>query len=221
MTPEEQTQIEAMQKEYELALAQSQSQPMPYASAAMFGTSNKHNLVEWELDFRPELADIEHLLRCDILSRDKDGNEIWERNPDPNMVVFNNQGVNDIMRIVRMFLNKNTVLSYYREEDIRVRVTIFAHLIRALIYNNYEAYGMDNPYKMNNYKMMTMTIVAMIESAYRRALNGEGHKGLADARVVQQSENINRESPHINVYGAPPQKKGILSRLAPWNWSKS
>ncbi len=213
MTPQEEQQyLDA--KEAEIAAAQGQGNP--YATA-MFGGQHKQNLVEWQLDFRPELEDIERLLRSDILERDEDGKEFWVRNPNPGFVVFNNLGVNDIIRQIRMFLNKNKVLSNYQLEEIKPRVQMLGHELRALIYNNYESYDIDNDYKMNNYPIIVLTLLDMIDSAYRRAINGEERKDLNQARMVQQHEPI--APPNINFY-QQDQRKGVLSKMNPFSWGK-
>lgn len=196
--------------------AQAQANAMPYANA-MFSNNQKQNLVEWELDFKNELEDIERLLRCDVLQRDKDGQEYWIANPEKEKVFFNEQGVNDILRKIRMMVNKNKVLSYYTVDEITVRVRMIEHELRVLIYNNYEQYGMDNEYKQNNYSMIVLTVGSVVEDAYRRALNGETHKGLAEQRVVTQSEAIMGGG--YNPMMPQQQTKGWKKAL-PWNWGK-
>jgi hypothetical protein len=178
-------------KAYEDALAiqeQNQGSMQNYAPA-MFAGQQKQNLVEWQLDFKKELEDIERLLRSDVLIRDQDGNEIWIPNPDKSRIFFNNTGVTDIIREIRMFLNKNKVLSNYGIDEIKPRIKMISNEIRVLIYNNYEHYGMDNDYKMNNYSIIVLTISSMIEDAYRRAINGEERKDLNQARIVSQTDN--------------------------------
>jgi hypothetical protein len=175
-TDEEQQYMADMQRQIQMQQSQQQSQQQ-YYSQNNFQTQ-KQNLVEWELDFSQELRDIERLLRCDVLKIDKDGNEQWVENPDPNSRLFNSLGVMDITRQIKMYLNKNKVLSNYTADEINVRLRMLGHELRSWIYNNYEAYGMDNEYKMNNYAIVVLTILSMIEDAYRRALGGETHRGL-------------------------------------------
>jgi hypothetical protein len=175
--------------EQELAAQQQQANNMPYAQAT-FGAQQKQNLVEWQLDFKPELDDIERLLRCDIIARDKEGNTVWIANPDQTRIVFNSVGVNDLLRQIRMLLNKNKVLSNYGVEEIKPRIRMMGHEIRMLIYNNYEAYGLYNDYKMNNYPIIVITLLSMIEDSFRRALNGEERKDLNQMRMVNQSESM-------------------------------
>lgn len=155
----------------------------------IYGQGGKQNLVEWELDFKPELEDISHTLRCDLVEI-KDGDQKWISNPDSTKVFMNELGVNDVLRTIIMLVNKNKVLSNYTIEEIKDRVRMVGHEIRTLIYNNYEKYGIDNDYKMNNYSGMVLYIISVIEDAYRRAMSGETHKGLAEQRLVTQNEPL-------------------------------
>ena len=204
------------QYEQELAMAQQQSGNSPYAQT-MFNGQQKQNLVEWQLDFKPELEDIERLLRCDIMAKDMDGNQVWIRNPNQDRIIFNDVGVNDILREIRMFLNKNKVLSNYGAEEIKPRIRMIGHELRVLIYNNYEAYGMDTEYKMNSYSIIVLTILSMIEDSYRRAINGLERKDLNQARVVNQNEPLMQQMPYGN--GMPSQGGKSKSIFKPWTWS--
>ena len=176
-------------QEAQKGMEQQKQQIDQYASQS-FGNGEKQNLVEWELDFKPELDDISRSLRCDVLKMDDKGNQYWIRNPDISRIFLNELGVNDVLRKIILLVNKNKVLSNYTIDEIKARVQQIGHELRALIYNNYEAYGIDNEYKMNNYSGIVMDILDIIEGAYRRALAGETHKGLAEQRLVTQNDNI-------------------------------
>jgi hypothetical protein len=211
---------EELLKQYErdLALSSStnQSSQIPYSSA-MFANQQKQNLIEWELDFKPELEAIERLLKCDVIKRDENGNEYWAENPDKERIFLNELGVNDVMRNITLINNKGKALSYYRIDEISLRVKTITHEIRVLIYNNYELYGIDNDYKMNNYSMTVLSIGSVIEDVYRRAMNGETHKGLADQRIVTQNDGLNNGGNQ----GYPmmmPQQQSKKSLFKPWTW---
>jgi hypothetical protein len=191
-------------------LNQREQQINQFASQA-YGNQNKQNLVEWELDFKPELDDIARSLRCDVLKIDDQGNQYWIRNPSPERIFLNELGVNDVLRKIILLVNKNKVLSNYTIEEIRARVQQIGHEIRALIYNNYEAYGIDNDYKMNNYPSIVMDILDIIEGSYRRALSGETHKGLNEQRLVTQSDSLNARQ-----QTQPQQNK--VSWINPTTW---
>jgi len=173
-------------------------QATQYASQS-YGQDSKQNLVEWELDFKPELDDIARSLRCDILKIDERGNQFWVTNPDKGRIFLNELGVNDVLRKIILLVNKNKVLSNYTADEIRDRTRQIGHEIRALIYNNYEAYGIEDSdeYKMNNYPGIVMDVLDIIEGAYRRAMGGETHKGLAEQRLVTQSDSLNTGTPQV------------------------
>lgn len=201
-------------------LNQAPTQNMPYGpSASMFSGAQKQNLVEWQLDFRMELIDIERLLRCDISTVDSENNTIWIKNPNKSKVFLNDLGVNDVIRGIRMFLNKNKVLSFYREEEIKPRIRMLGHELRGLIYNNAEMYGIDNEYKENNYAFAVLTILDMIESAYRRAINGEERKGLGEARIVQQNDSPQNTPQNVNYYGGMNSQKRS-KWYNPFTWAR-
>ncbi len=183
--------FERQLKEAQKSIENKENQLNQYASSMYQQEGGKQNLVEWELDFKPELEDIARSLRCDVLVMDKEGNQYWERNPNPERIFLNDLGVNDVLRKIILLVNKGKVLSNYTIEEIKERVRQIGHELRALIYNNYEAYGIDNDYKMNNYPSIVMDILDIIESAYRRALGGNTHKGLNEQRIVTQNDNLN------------------------------
>lgn len=212
MSPEEE---QLAYYEQQIAAAQQAQQYSSPYSTTMFGNQPKQNLIELELDFRPELESIERLLRCDVLVRDKDGNEHWVPNPHKEQVFFNELGVNDFLRNLVVIVNKHKVLANYDLGEINERVRQIKHEIRILIYNNYERYGMDNDYKMNNYSMIVLAIGSVIEDAYRRAMNGEAHRGLSEQRIVTQSESI---MPQGQGYQSQNNNKAKSSWWNPFAW---
>jgi hypothetical protein len=184
-------------------------------SPSMFAyNQQKQNLIEKELDFSEQLESIERLLRCDVITIDNEGNQYWILNPDKDSIFLNNKGVNDVMRFIRTIINPNKILSYYTIEEINERVRQFKHEIRMMIYNNYELYGMDSEYKWNYYPMAVLSIGSTIEDTYRRALNGETHKGMTEQRIVNQSEALSNNP--YSPQNMPSQPKRNL--FNPFTW---
>ena len=207
--------------EYNSALAMQSQAQQSQVNAAYYAQSvigqQKQNIVEWELDFSSEFQDIIRLLRNDVLLMDENGNEKWIRNPDQQLVTMNDVGVNDIIRHIKLFLNKNKILANYNLDEINERVGMIKHELRGLIYQNYEVYGMDNNYKWNNYSMNVHAIGNMIEDAYRRALNGETHKGLNEQRLLTQTEPLSAQPQMtFNLNSMQKNKKWY----APWSWGR-
>lgn len=215
-TPEEDTQflnqLQLQLEQERQSQAASGQMMMPQTA---FQQQQKQNLVEWQLDFRQELEDFEHFLRSDVLQRDNKGNEYWIRNPDANQIIMNDRGVNEILKQIRTFLNKNNVLSNYSADEIRDRIRRLGHALRKLIYRNMEDYGLDTEYKINHFEMMTIDLISMIESSYRRAMGGEERRGLNETRFVQQNDNgLNQQAMMPGMY--QPQKKRSL--INPFTW---
>jgi len=205
---------EQYKSDLQLAKAQQTNMNANAYANTMIGNQGKQNLVEWELDFKPELEDIERLLRCDILVRDKEG-EHWEVNPHKDRIFFNELGVSDLIRNIIIIVNKNKALSFYDHEEINQRVRQIKHEIRVIIYNNYEIYGMDNDYKMNNYSFIVLSVGSIIEDVYRRAMNGETHKGLSEQRLVTQNDSVNQ-----NQYQMPQINNTPKHWYNPMSWRK-
>lgn len=191
---------------------QKELQMNQYASQN-YSPQGKQNLIEWELDFKPELEDISHSLRCDVIIIDKEGNQFWQKNPNESKIFMNELGVNDVLRKIIILVNKNKVLSNYTIEEITKRVQMIGHELRALIYKNYEQYGIDNEYKMNNFEGMVMDVLDIVESAFRRALSGETHKGLNEQRIVSQNEPLGGQQ-----YAPMAQQNNRVKWYNPQTW---
>jgi hypothetical protein len=214
--------IQAYEEELAKVKTQAAQQGSNYSSA-MFGGGQKQNLIEWELDFSADLVAIERLLRCDVLIVDRNTQQqVWVANPDKSKVFLNDLGVNDVLRKITLLVNKNKVLSNYKLEEISARVRMLEHELRILIYNNYEAYGIDNEYKMNNYSMMVLTIGSVVEDTYRRSMGGEAHKGLNEQRIVTQNEPLMPQGmyPGMMMGGGGNQRPKGIAKAFPWNWGK-
>lgn len=201
------------QYQNELALAEQTQSQSPYQQ--MYYGNQKQNLVEWELDFQPELLEIGRSLRCDIMRIDKEGNQVWIKNPDESKIFLNELGVNDVLRKIFLLVNKNKVLSNYTIDEIKQRVQMIGHELRVLIYCNYEAYGIDNEYKMNNFSSIVLDVLGIIEDAFRRALSGETHKGLNEQRLVTQNEPLNYQ-PQYPIIQSQNNKKAHWYNPGTW-----
>lgn len=204
-------QIEQVANEYENILKDVKREGLArdmHNSPSMFiNNKQKQNLIEFELDFKPELEDIKRLLRCDVIKRDENGIDYWAINPDKSKVFFNELGVNDLIRNIIILVNKGKALSNYDSTEINARVRQIKHELRILIYNNYEQYGMDNEYKMNNYTFIVISIGSIIEDIYRRAMNGETHRSLSEQRLVTQTEPLSNQMNPYQMNNIQPKKK--------------
>lgn len=162
--------------------------------SSMFSQPPEDNLVKWQLELDNILERIEHILKGDRPTF-KNGVEIWEECKDPRRRLFNDRGVDEIMGILTMHINRNTILSNYAEEDINRTVFDLGERLNDLIFMRYDDFGLDTPEKRKNYPMIVMNIVDMVRSTYLRALNGGERESLRTARQLIQQENLSGMMP--------------------------
>jgi len=179
--------------------------------SSLYGDSSDTNLIQWQLELDNILERIDHLLRGHTLEFDQQGNLIWKEPKDPNQAIMNEYGVQEILRILSLYLNRNTILSNYDEETIQDKVYDFAMELSDLIYMKYEDFGLDSEEKRKLYPMIVREIVDVIHSAYLRALNGGERQSLREARHVSQ----NISPPNQPAFSQPTQSFSVFK---PTTW---
>lgn len=150
----------------------------------------ENNLIVWQLELDNILERIEHLLRGNIIQDDGQGGIKITKPSDTRLIVLNDYGVQLIMNFISFYLNRNTILSNYREERIYEILHDLGYELGDLVYINYEQMGMDTVEKRSRYPMLVMNILHMIESSYNRALSGEERDSLRKARIVTQNQPL-------------------------------
>lgn len=151
-------------------------------------SAQENNLIVWQLELDNILERIENLLRGNIIQDDGQGGMKIIPPKDTKLIVLNDYGVQLIMNFISFYLNRNTILSNYKEERIYEILYDLGYELGDVVYINYEQMGMDTVEKRSRYPMLIMNILHMIESSYNRALGGEERDSLRKARIVNQTE---------------------------------
>lgn len=141
--------------------------------------------------------------------QDEQGNEYYVKPENPEEETLNDYGVKLILSKLAMYLNKNTVMSYYDEERINGILADIGDWLVVEIFCNYEKMGMDTPAKKSRYPLLVITILHIIESAYRRALRGK------TLEVVNNSLSVNQND---RLGGRPAEHKKSFSLFRPSTW---
>lgn len=102
---------------------------------------------------------------------------------EKDLIVLNDFGVNSIMLIIGNYIDKNTTLSFYKEERINEILSDLGTELTHFIFCNYEKMGMDTEFKKSKYPMIVLNIIHIIESAYRRALEGREKEIINTANI--------------------------------------
>lgn len=185
----------------------------PESIASTFQHSPTDNLIKWQLELNDILERAEHILREDVVVIER-GKMTWKANPNPEKKIFNEYGVQEIMRILSMYINRNTILSDYQPNEICDKVFDFGKEVNDLVYMKYEDFGLDTLPKRKNYPMLIRELIDIVHSAYKRALYGGERDSLRTARQISQQESIMPPNVNINT-GEQRPERGILN---PMRW---
>lgn len=208
---------------------------------SMFVANQESNLIQWQLELDNILERIDHLLRGHVLKFDDKGNLIWSPPKDVSFEIFNEYGVQEILRVLSMYLNRNTILSYYDKDTIDWKIYDLGIELTDLIFMKYdemfkykhfeeyaEEYGRDLKdedrikiqenvkrellKKIKLYPIIVRQLVDAVHSSYLRALEGGERDSLRTARSVTQTEPLNQ---HLSM-PSMEQKKFSLFKPSTW-----
>lgn len=122
---------------YNEALNSYAQDPRAEASNSLISPGANDNLIQWQLELDSICERIEHMLRGDKPTY-VNGSIVWKTPEDFKSAIFNEFGVAELMRIISIYINRNTILSFYREETIKEKVYDLGMEITDLIYLKYE-----------------------------------------------------------------------------------
>jgi len=180
---------EVEQEELRKSYNTTRTDPRAYAQQSPFTPQLQDNLIKWQLELDNILERAEHILRGDVLQSEQ-GHLIWKKNTNPKSNILNEYGVQEVMRILSMYLNRNTILSDYEPEEIYEIVKDFGNELNDLMFMKYEEMGLTDLEKRKNYPMLMREMVDIVFSAYNRAKRGGERRSLREARQVTQTEPL-------------------------------
>jgi hypothetical protein len=102
-----------------------------------FNSGKEPNIIEYQLDVSPTLDRIYHLLSGHIVIKDIKG-ERWEEPKDDRLKILSDYGVKQIMNLLSFYINPNTLLSNFDEDQIYWKTRDFGIELADLIFNRYE-----------------------------------------------------------------------------------
>lgn len=138
-----------------------------------------------------------------------DGEIKWVAPQNKDLVTFNEHGVTSMMEIVSKYIDRNTILSDYREERIYEIIGDLGDDLTLFLLCNYQQMGMDTYFKKTKFRLIITTTLHIIESAYRRALRARTLEEVNQSKVVGQFGD-NRGPMHS---GAPPRRPSFMERM--------
>jgi len=189
--------------------------PRSNSQISAFASRQEDNIVRWQLELNDILERAEHILRGDI-PKFKDGHIIWDKNPDPENNPLNAVGVNEVMKVLSLYVNRNKVLADYSNREINLKVFDFGRAINNLIFMRDIEFGMDTDEKRKNYEMLVTELKDIIHDTYKRALDGAEKRSLREMINVTQATNTNAQlgaGMQMGDNGVPIKERGLLNPL--------
>ena len=151
-----------------------------------FSSPPVDDLARWQLELDDILDRAEHMLSGDII-KTENKNIFWIKNPDPDDNPLNQKGVRLLMKILANYVNRNTILSNYKNEEIRMKVHLFALEVNDLLFMKYDEIGMDNENKRKEYPIIVMMLKDIVHNSYSRAKLGGERESLRKSMSITGS----------------------------------
>lgn len=206
---------EELQGSYSIIQQQRNLDPRQNSQLSSFSARQEDNIVRWQLELNDILERAEHILRGDI-PKFQDGHIIWKENPHPELNPLNDIGVQEIMKILALYVNRNKVLADYSNEEINFKVFDFGRAVNNLIFMRDYEFGMDNEEKRKNYEMLVTEMKDIVHDTYKRALDGAEKRSLREMINVSQNTSTNSQIGNgygMNNQGQVSKERGLLNPL--------
>lgn len=205
---------ENLNKSYQQTQEKRSNDPRYLSQISSFSSRQDDNIVRWQLELNDILERAEHILRGDT-PKFQDGHIIWDKNQYPEDNPMNERGVSEVMKILAMYVNRNTILSDYRNDEINIKVYDAGRDINNLIFMRYDDFGMDTEEKKKNYPIIVREIIDIIHSAYKRALDGAEKRSLREMISISQAttQQMDGRGVIINNQGQANRERGLLNPM--------
>jgi hypothetical protein len=156
------------------------------------------NFLHLQISTSEMLEKLEHFYRGDIeKGEDENGNINWIKQENNELVTFNDHGVTSLMEIVTKYIDKNTILSYYDSSRIYEILADIGDELVLFMQCNYRQMGMDTYFKKTKFRLVVATTLHIIESTYRRAIEGRTLEEMNQSKVVGQFGSLVQQSPQM------------------------
>lgn len=203
MEEEDLVYINQLEAENEQLKSQSGALRSAVTNSNMFNDETRNNIT-WQIDTDKTLEKIEHFLRADVPAVDKKGNLYYEKQENPDLILLNEYGISNIMRIFSNYISKEHILSFYPSEDrINEMLADLGHELRRWIFCNYEKMGLDTAYKKSSFPLLVLNCLHDVESTLRRALHGKQMEEINTGRIVTETHGLGGPNSNYNPINKP------------------
>jgi hypothetical protein len=205
---------EELTESYGIVNSQRMRDPRQYSQLSSFSSRDEENIVRWQLELNDILEKTEHILKGDV-PKFTEGHMVWDKNPNPKENTLNQKGVQEIMKILSLYVNRNKILADYTNQEINFKVFDFARALNNLIFMRDYEFGLDTEEKRKNYEMLVTELKDIVHDTYKRALDGAEKRSLREMISIQQSTSTNSTigGNRINSSGEVERERGLLNPM--------
>lgn len=140
LSPDVLSYIDNLNKQLEAERTRRLSIENQLGQTSLGSSSKDQNVIEMQLEVEKTLDKIYHLLSGhEIKINPETNSEYWVEPEDDRLKTFSTYGVKQIINLLSMYLNINTLMGYYDEETIKWKVRDFGIELSDLFLNRYEA----------------------------------------------------------------------------------
>ena len=173
---------------------------------------NKDNFLHHQIATEEMLDKLEHFYKGDRMGPDENGDLVWLEQEDKDLITLNKFGVASMMEVITKYIDKNTILSYYKEQRIYEIMGDIGDELTLFMLCNYERMGMDTYFKKTKFRLLITTSLHIIESTYRRELNGNTMEEINQSKVVGQFGEGNNKNQNMHAERKPTFLERISGR---------
>ncbi len=193
-------------------LTKNQQDPRLNASHSGFSSMVSDDVARWQLELNDILEKAEHVLKGDVV-KFENGSTIWTTREHPEKNTLNDYGVQLIMKCLAMYINRNTILSDFTPEEVRLKTLDFGKELNNLVFMKSDEMGMDDEDKRKEYPMMIREMVDIVHSAYARAKDGKERESYRKMITVSQQNQAQQMTGGMPVPMPVTQKRGVLNPM--------
>lgn len=107
---------------------------MSYGQQQIVEQAGHQGTIKEQLDLEDEMLIIDHLLKGHVMT----DMGTWKAPEDEDLEILSAYGINFVRQKIAWYLNKNTLLSYYDEEQIKTKMKNFSHALSMSVYLKYQ-----------------------------------------------------------------------------------
>lgn len=212
MAQEDQNQNEKYQEYLNSLQQQMDREQLDAIQKDALSSNQDGGMIREQLDFSEQLGELYHLLKGEQRVENNDGSTSWiVTKHTKDIRILSDLGVEFIMNFLRSYLNKNTILSNYKEETINQKMADLSNSLNDALFMSYEKYFLQ-PTREECYIMVKDNIKNLLQDKkFQAELIGKSFDENETREEIIKNMNLEREFSKIREIYRKEKLKGYES----------